>query len=367
MPQIIGDNIDRLCAIEMRTAEVDGGIPRGVLQPLFAAAREAAGAPMSYLAAQGLIDNVSAGDRVLVLCGSGSPPYPAIRRDRRTARGRSCGPGARPGVGRETDPDFRSAHDGPEPGIVHRCGVGSSSRRDLRSAPPQRPRDCLPLWHGSPDRDRGALRRARADRRHHGRTNRTQRRGHLSLDHRNTEKVQRSVWRTISSPRSPGSGESSRSASATAATRSASGTSTNRQRQSSRRHMPSPSQRPTSSSVPRSQTGAATALPRCSAISSGIQTSSRTPIPSTGCSPGRSSGARPTASSPAQRCTSTAPPGRPSRPSSRCSASWLPTGSKRCVERSNHRGPRMGGFDTLGENQRPLPDRWRPRCSPLIG
>ena len=75
MPQVIGDNIDRLCAIEMRTAPVEGGIPRGVLQPLFAAAREVAGAPMSYLAARGLIDNVSAGDRVLILCGSGSPPY----------------------------------------------------------------------------------------------------------------------------------------------------------------------------------------------------------------------------------------------------------------------------------------------------
>ncbi len=78
MPQVIGDNIDRLCAIEMRTAEVDGGIPRGVLQPLFAAAREAAGAPMSYLAAQGLIDSVSGGDRVFILCGSGSPPYLAF-------------------------------------------------------------------------------------------------------------------------------------------------------------------------------------------------------------------------------------------------------------------------------------------------
>ena len=75
MPQVIGDNIDRLCAIEMRTVEVDGGIPRGVLQPLFAAAREHAGAPMSYLAARGLIDNVSTGKRVFVLCGSGSPPY----------------------------------------------------------------------------------------------------------------------------------------------------------------------------------------------------------------------------------------------------------------------------------------------------
>ncbi len=78
MPQVIGDNIDRLCAIEMRTAEVEGGIPRGVLQPLFAAAREAAGAPMSYIAARGLVDNVAAGDRVFVLCGSGSPPYLAF-------------------------------------------------------------------------------------------------------------------------------------------------------------------------------------------------------------------------------------------------------------------------------------------------
>jgi hypothetical protein len=75
MPEVIGDNIDRLCAIEMRTAPVEGGIPRGVLQALFSAAREFAGAPMSYLAARGLIDNVPAGRRVFVLCGSGSPPY----------------------------------------------------------------------------------------------------------------------------------------------------------------------------------------------------------------------------------------------------------------------------------------------------
>lgn len=75
MPAIIGDSIDRLCAIEMRTAPVAGAIPRGVLTPLWEAAREAAGGPMSEQAARLLLDSVSAGDRVFVLCGSGSPPY----------------------------------------------------------------------------------------------------------------------------------------------------------------------------------------------------------------------------------------------------------------------------------------------------
>lgn len=75
MPEIIGDSIDRLCAVEMRFAPVQGGLPRGVTTRLYEAARRKAGAPLSYLAARGLIDRVQAGQRVFVLCGAGAPPY----------------------------------------------------------------------------------------------------------------------------------------------------------------------------------------------------------------------------------------------------------------------------------------------------
>ena len=108
MPEVIGDSIDRLCAIEMRFAPVAGGLPRGVTTQLYEAARRKARAPLSYLAAQGLIEHLSAGERVFILCGSGSPPYlpfgetdgplggAAIARARSRQRGgwRVPGPGA---------------------------------------------------------------------------------------------------------------------------------------------------------------------------------------------------------------------------------------------------------------------------------
>jgi D-glutamate cyclase len=76
VPEIVGDSVDRLCAVEFRYAPAeDGKLPRGVKTPLFEAARRAAGRPMTYLAAKGLVDNVGSGDRVFVVCGSGSPPY----------------------------------------------------------------------------------------------------------------------------------------------------------------------------------------------------------------------------------------------------------------------------------------------------
>jgi hypothetical protein len=66
------DAIDRLVATEMRPG---GGIPRGVIQPLFAAAREVQGQPLTFLAADGLRRHVKRGDRVLVVTGAGTPPW----------------------------------------------------------------------------------------------------------------------------------------------------------------------------------------------------------------------------------------------------------------------------------------------------
>lgn len=73
MPQVVGDNIDRLCAIEMRLESED--IPRGVMTRLFEAARAAQAGPMSYLAASGLVDRVKPGDVVFVITGAGTPPH----------------------------------------------------------------------------------------------------------------------------------------------------------------------------------------------------------------------------------------------------------------------------------------------------
>lgn len=75
MPEVVGDSIDRLCAIEIRYAPAENAVPRGVTTPIFEAARAAARGPMSTLAATRLLERVHAGDRVLVVCGSGSPPF----------------------------------------------------------------------------------------------------------------------------------------------------------------------------------------------------------------------------------------------------------------------------------------------------
>jgi D-glutamate cyclase len=75
MPEIVGEYVDRLCAIEMRFQSPPGGIPRGVMHRLFDAARADQSGPMSYLAARGLVDRVKPGDVVFVVTGAGSPPF----------------------------------------------------------------------------------------------------------------------------------------------------------------------------------------------------------------------------------------------------------------------------------------------------
>jgi hypothetical protein len=68
---IVGDAIDRTVSIEMRFGS---GLPRGVIQPLFDAARERAGGPMCFQSASALKERVSSGDRVLLITGAGAPP-----------------------------------------------------------------------------------------------------------------------------------------------------------------------------------------------------------------------------------------------------------------------------------------------------
>jgi hypothetical protein len=69
MPKIIAESIDQIMSVEMRPA---AGLPRGVIRPLYEAAREAqGGAPLVYLAGQKLLQAVGKGDCVLIVTGSG--------------------------------------------------------------------------------------------------------------------------------------------------------------------------------------------------------------------------------------------------------------------------------------------------------
>ena len=70
MPKIVADSIDQLISIEMRHAS---GLPRGVARPLYEAAREVQGGePLVYLAAERLLQELTAGEVVLFVTGSGS-------------------------------------------------------------------------------------------------------------------------------------------------------------------------------------------------------------------------------------------------------------------------------------------------------
>lgn len=70
--EIIGNSLDRAVSIEMRFAD---GLPRGVVTPLYDAARAVAGGSMSFRAAQAIKSKVRRGDHVLVVTGAGTPPW----------------------------------------------------------------------------------------------------------------------------------------------------------------------------------------------------------------------------------------------------------------------------------------------------
>lgn len=73
MPEVIGENIDRLVSIEMRYRQ---GLPRGVSHLLYNAARKAQGGlPLSLLAASRLQQAVRPGQAVLMVTGAGFWPW----------------------------------------------------------------------------------------------------------------------------------------------------------------------------------------------------------------------------------------------------------------------------------------------------
>jgi D-glutamate cyclase len=65
----IWESIDRLMALECRT------INAGMLQPLYAAARQLAGGPLCQSAAQRLVAAIKPGDKVVLTTGAGGPPW----------------------------------------------------------------------------------------------------------------------------------------------------------------------------------------------------------------------------------------------------------------------------------------------------
>jgi hypothetical protein len=72
MSDVFGMNVDRLVTIEMKRA---GAGNRGVILPLYEAAHAAQGRPLALLAAERLAERVGKGEYVLILTGSGRPPW----------------------------------------------------------------------------------------------------------------------------------------------------------------------------------------------------------------------------------------------------------------------------------------------------
>jgi hypothetical protein len=71
MPDLVGEAVDRLITIEAKNR----GMPHGILQPLYEAARAAGGGrPVTTLAAEGLMRHVGKGDTVFILTGAGYEP-----------------------------------------------------------------------------------------------------------------------------------------------------------------------------------------------------------------------------------------------------------------------------------------------------
>lgn len=71
MPEIIGENVDRLCTVEMRPQ----GMPRGKIHKLYEAARRKQGRPLTLLAAERLRATVKPGAYVILATGAGGPPW----------------------------------------------------------------------------------------------------------------------------------------------------------------------------------------------------------------------------------------------------------------------------------------------------
>ena len=90
--KMVGDNIDRITSVELRSY--------GVVPKVYAAAREQVGFPLSMAAAMLLRERVEPGSNVLVLTGFPIMPYELVETDGPVAR--------RPSPGRSTWPSRRA-------------------------------------------------------------------------------------------------------------------------------------------------------------------------------------------------------------------------------------------------------------------
>ena len=71
MIDYVGEAVDKLITIEAK----NHGMPHGVLQPMYDAARKAAGGkPLTMTAAKGLMKTLGKGDVVFILTGAGYEP-----------------------------------------------------------------------------------------------------------------------------------------------------------------------------------------------------------------------------------------------------------------------------------------------------
>src|SRR5438132_1937825 len=71
MPDTVGEAIDKLITIEAKNR----GMPHGILQPMYDAARKAAGnKPVTMAAAKGLKKHLGKGDVVFIMTGAGYEP-----------------------------------------------------------------------------------------------------------------------------------------------------------------------------------------------------------------------------------------------------------------------------------------------------
>jgi hypothetical protein len=77
MTRYVGEAVDRLITIEAK----NHGMPHGILQPMYDAARKAAGnKPVTMTAAKGLQKHLGKGDVVFIMTGAGTnPPCPKAR------------------------------------------------------------------------------------------------------------------------------------------------------------------------------------------------------------------------------------------------------------------------------------------------
>lgn len=72
LAQFVGDPLDRLMTVEARPPR--GGLPPGIVVPMYEICREYHGEPVSTLAARSLAETLEAGSGVLICTGAGVPP-----------------------------------------------------------------------------------------------------------------------------------------------------------------------------------------------------------------------------------------------------------------------------------------------------